>query len=284
MAWIESHQELGRHPKTNKLLRLLKVIQPTTTLPAVVGHLHFLWWWALDFAQDGDLTRYDVFEIADAARWDYHGLPPDQWESNVQSFLDALIEAGYLDRTDEQLTLHDWDVYAGKLIERRVKDRERKRTLAAEAKNAAAFRGTSDGLPQEGARLPSLPNQPNLTNQHNQTNSTEQNQPSTARSAAEMFAEFWEEYPRKVAKAKCETIWKRLKITAELFEKIMQALRAQKQTAQWTKDGGAYIPHPQTWLNQKRWDDETPGIKPEGGQHGETGSGKSPLTGFHAAE
>lgn len=291
MAWIESHQELGRHPKTNKLLRLLKVIQPTTTLPAVVGHLHFLWWWALDFAQDGDLTRYDVFEIAEAARWDYHGLPPDQWESNVQSFLDALIESGYIDKTDAGLTLHDWDVYAGKLIERRVKDRERKRTLAAEAKAAASFRETSDGVPQEVARLPSLPNQPTIPNQPNTTNSTEhtvpnQTNPAPSATAAETFAAFWEEYPKKVGKAKCETVWKRLKINAELFEKIMTALKAQKQTAQWQKEGGAYIPYPLTWLNQKRWEDEPLEIKPEGGasENGRSKKAGPAVTGFHAAE
>ena len=28
-------------------------------------------------------------------------------------------------------------------------------------------------------------------------------------------------------------------------------------TAQWTKEGGQYIPNPTTWLNQGRWDDKT---------------------------
>ena len=29
---------------------------------------------------------------------------------------------------------------------------------------------------------------------------------------------------------------------------------------QWTKDGGSFIPHPATWLNQRRWEDEEPEI------------------------
>ena len=45
MAWIESHQELWRHPKTKKLARLLGV-----SVPTVVGHLHGIWYWALDFS------------------------------------------------------------------------------------------------------------------------------------------------------------------------------------------------------------------------------------------
>ncbi len=70
------------------------------------------------------------------------------------------------------------------------------------------------------------------------------------------FAEFWKEYPRKVAKAKAEKAWESVKPTDEVFEKIMQAVRRQKLSEQWRKDNGQYIPHPTTWLNQKRWEDE----------------------------
>ena len=70
------------------------------------------------------------------------------------------------------------------------------------------------------------------------------------------FAEFWKEYPRKVAKAKAEKVWESVKPTDEVFEKIMQAVRRQKISEQWRKDNGQYIPHPTTWLNQKRWEDE----------------------------
>lgn len=80
MAWIESHQELWRHPKTKKLARLLGV-----SVPTVVGHLHGIWYWALDFAQDGDLHQYDPEEIADAALW----------EGDPGQFIEALVAAGY---------------------------------------------------------------------------------------------------------------------------------------------------------------------------------------------
>ena len=29
-----------------------------------------------------------------------------------------------------------------------------------------------------------------------------------------------------------------------------------KQTEQWKKDNGKYVPYPATWLNQERWTDE----------------------------
>ena len=40
---------------------------------------------------------------------------------------------------------------------------------------------------------------------------------------------------------------------------ILSALSRQKQTPQWTKDNGQYIPNASTWLNQRRWEDEVTG-------------------------
>ena len=39
---------------------------------------------------------------------------------------------------------------------------------------------------------------------------------------------------------------------------MIDAVEKQKKTDQWTRDGGQYIPHPATWLNQRRWEDEIP--------------------------
>ena len=37
---------------------------------------------------------------------------------------------------------------------------------------------------------------------------------------------------------------------------MIAAVEAQKQGRAWTKDHGAYIPNPATWINQGRWEDE----------------------------
>lgn len=71
----------------------------------------------MDFAQDGDLSRYDAEDIADGA----------MWEGDAQKFLGALIQAGFVDQDEHGIYLHDWYDYAGKLIERRKADAERKR-------------------------------------------------------------------------------------------------------------------------------------------------------------
>ena len=37
------------------------------------------------------------------------------------------------------------------------------------------------------------------------------------------------------------------------IERILSFLR---KSDQWTKDNGQFIPNPQTWIDQARWDDE----------------------------
>ena len=249
MAWIESHQEVGRHPKTKKLARLLGV-----SLPAAVGHLHYLWWWALDFAQDGVLDKYDAEDIADAM----------QWEGDADQLVEALLSSGYIDDTDDGLVIHDWAEYAGKLLERRAKDRARKRAAAEAAGVPSSIRRNSDGNDEESDETPSasfVTNQPTVPNQPNTTNSTNRTEPTTPTGDAQAlqerrFAEFWKAYPKKVGKASCLKAWKKLKPTTELFAQIMETLTKQKASEQWQREGGRFIPNPLTWLNQGRWDDE----------------------------
>ena len=253
MAWIESHQELWRHPKTKKLARLLGV-----SVPTVVGHLHGIWYWALDFAQDGDLHQYDPEEIADAALW----------EGDPGQFIEALVAAGYLDQTDDGLSLHDWYDYAGRLIEqreaRREQDRARKQRQR-ERKKASAHEGhgevteESRETPDDVTPLPYL-TQPNQTEQDN-TETTTPPSPSSEgsdgakKSPVELrFDEFWNAYPKKVGKQYALKAWRKIKPTAELHEAIMQAVNAQKHSEQWRRDNGRFIPNPATWLNGGYWD------------------------------
>ena len=110
--WIELHQGVHRHRKTVKLARLLG-----TARMAAVGHMSALWLWALDSAPEGDLSNLDPEDIAVGA----------EWEGEPETFVDAAVQAEFLDRSRGQLVIHDWHDYAGKLIDRRKADRERKR-------------------------------------------------------------------------------------------------------------------------------------------------------------
>lgn len=145
MAWIESHQELGDHPKTKRLARILDV-----SVVQVVGHLHFLWWWALSYADNGILTGMESYDIADAARW----------QGDAELFLSAMMQAGFLERIAVEggtdLTIHDWWDYAGRLVLKRKANAKRMREA-----RAAGVQGTCDARVEMcEATVPTVPTVP----------------------------------------------------------------------------------------------------------------------------
>ncbi len=119
MAWIKSEQALASHPKVHLLAKDLGI-----SVPQAVGHLHLLWWWALDYADDGNLTRYRDF-IPSAS----------QWVGDEDLFITSLIKHNWIDEVEGKLVIHDWLDYTGALIETREKDAERKRKYR-QSKNA----------------------------------------------------------------------------------------------------------------------------------------------------
>ena len=72
----------------------------------------------------------------------------------------------------------------------------------------------------------------------------------------ERFNQFWYEYPKKKAKLAAMRVWAKLKPDDELFEAIMLGLRRARASIEWKREGGRFIPHPATFLNQGRWEDE----------------------------
>mgnify|MGYP004561009037 CR=1 FL=1 len=71
------------------------------------------------------------------------------------------------------------------------------------------------------------------------------------------FNEFYSLYPKKVKKQEVKKWFQKNKPTNELFSSIMHSLEQFRASKDWQKDGGQFIPYPITWLNQKRWEDES---------------------------
>ena len=69
------------------------------------------------------------------------------------------------------------------------------------------------------------------------------------------FDAFWAVYPRKVGKGDAKKAFAKVKAPVSV---LISAVNTQKQSQQWLKDNGQYIPNPATWLNQGRWEDELP--------------------------
>ena len=69
-----------------------------------------------------------------------------------------------------------------------------------------------------------------------------------------MFAEFWNSYPRKVAKKEAEKAW--LKMPADAQEKALAAIPVHIKYWEQTDTEKTFIPHPATWLRGERYEDE----------------------------
>ena len=83
------------------------------------------------------------------------------------------------------------------------------------------------------------------------------------------FDEFWKQYPRRVGRKLAERKWMRM--TGFEQKCAIESLALWKQTVQWNRDGGMFIPYGSTFLSQERWKDE-PWSGAFGGQrHTKTG-------------
>jgi len=114
MAWIELHQALCTHRKLYDLADHLAISRAQA-----VGHLTLLWCWALDNAPDGTLGGVRDSVLARAA----------DWSGDAQAFSNALESAGFVDRSGDELMLHDWADYGGKLCGKRAANAKRMREL-----------------------------------------------------------------------------------------------------------------------------------------------------------
>lgn len=207
MAYIPSHQELKDHPKTRRAARRCGV-----SIPAMVGHLHLLWWWALDHGPDGDLSRFESEDLADAA----------MWEGDPEDFVKALVDCGpggtegFLS-SDGQL--HDWDEYGGKYGQR-----------VQAARKAAAVRWQSNGnatasdeQPPDGPECDRNATAMRPHDEGSAAGNAEERRgeerteplPSTdVDDAVETFEKFWQVYParngKKIGKSNALIEWRKL--------------------------------------------------------------------------
>lgn len=74
----------------------------------------------------------------------------------------------------------------------------------------------------------------------------------------DLFDEFWAAYPKKVGKDAARKAFGKRDPGKTLVADMLAALAVQRQSEQWRRDGGQYIPNPATWLNEGRWQDGEP--------------------------
>jgi hypothetical protein len=79
-----------------------------------------------------------------------------------------------------------------------------------------------------------------------------------AKTSENDFEKFWQAYPKKKSKGQAKITWQKLKKCGKLPELsvLHDAIAAARQSQDWQRDAGQFIPHPSTWLNAEGWLDE----------------------------
>lgn len=84
---------------------------------------------------------------------------------------------------------------------------------------------------------------------------TDLNSSSSSSSSDSEFEQFWIAFPKKVGKKDAKRAWVKARDKPPLTD-LLIALKGQKESAQWQREHGRFIPNPATWLNQGRWGDQ----------------------------
>ena len=71
------------------------------------------------------------------------------------------------------------------------------------------------------------------------------------------FDRFWAAYPRQVCKEKASRAFEKLHPGEADLQQMREGLERQRHAYHSGKENWKFIPHPATWLNQRRWEDKT---------------------------
>jgi hypothetical protein len=155
-----------------------------------------------------------------------------------------LAEVGLID--EETLEPAAWDK------RQRPSDRSTER-VKAWRENQRAKRNGSETLQQRFETAPETETEKEDSGQKRPRSSKPKHDKETGQND-EGFAKFWSAYPRKQAKAEAAKAWKSQKLAPLADLIVADVTRRRLDDCQWRDP--QYIPHPTTYLRQRRWEDE----------------------------
>ncbi len=112
-----------------------------------------------------------------------------------------------------------------------------------------------EGYPQDDPQKDKLKNQDQLKSKFKP-----QHQPNCG-DGDEDFQRFWELYPKKIHKTRALEAFHQVQVPVQV---LLEAVRKQSRSIQWNREDGRFIPQPDTWLTERRWEDELPEPVPKG--------------------
>lgn len=190
-----------------------------------------LWWWCMDYAMDGDLSKYSKQTLADAAGW----------RGDADVFATAMLSAGFLDADAKKLSIHDWLDFCGDIIHKRLRRKDEKRQKSADIVRQI--------LPLSAKVPPTVPNRtvPNLTKDN-----------TAPKSSFFDFESFWAKYPRRLGKKSALRHFTASVKTTEDWMDIQKALvnftehmRKENRAEEFILQGATWFNNWRDWVNYK---------------------------------
>lgn len=139
--------------------------------------------------------------------------------------------------------------FHNKRCDKEIAHYQDKKTKASNAGKASVERR----LGKKSTSVEGLSTDVQLTNNHEPRT---KNQEKNTESQPDGFDSFWSAYPKKVAKPAAQKAFKAAKINGHLPE-VLADIEAKSQSDSWLANKGQFIPNPATYLNQRRWEDQT---------------------------
>jgi hypothetical protein len=195
---------------------------------AVIGKLMRVWGWFDQQTEDGNapsVTKKLLDRLA-----------------GVIGFADAMKSTGWLMEADGVISLPHFDRHNGKTAKNRL--------LAA--RRAAKFKAGNAESNAGGVTPPLKERDLDLEKELEKKRALK----TLARQSEEQFDVFYAAYPNHKGRVKALAAWMKVNPDCSQTAAIMAGLARYIASAEWARDGGRFIPHPTTWLNQQRWNDE----------------------------
>ena len=158
----------------------------------------------------------------------------------VESWLNELVKAGLL---------FEYIAEDGKKYVQFTKWAKHQQIRAKKSKYPSPDEGICNQMISNDIKCPRNP----IQSESNSISESESNAKDARKAREEAFEKFWSAYPRKEGKQKAKAAFEKVNVPLDV---LLNAIEQQKESAQWSKDNGQFIPHPTTWLNGKRWEDE----------------------------
>lgn len=241
-GWIKMGTGLRDHPKVVRMAFMLKA-----DCLKVVGALHAVWSVFDEHSPDGLLEFYTLRVMDDKIGW--------------KGFSRAMAEVGWLIETESGLEAPDYEEHNGPSAKRRALDTKRKSESRETDKSANGSWNASGQMSAFDAETVSASDADRTRTRVRVDKSNTPVVPKGGRVHAfpPGFEKLWDVYPRKVAKDAAAKAFAKRKPDAALVEVMVAAVKRQTRSEQWLRDGGQFIPHLSTWLNQGRWMDDVDG-------------------------